>query len=214
MAPRKSDDLHLDLYKADIKRALLALHLKHADEESDLRLMQKPTRGVFAGRNHSAGKLKLVPASGMVQLADPGQPAPSGAVSLGECVTHPSKGTQMVGYILRHCQVPDANNPEKGFITPYWWLRSVADEQEANLEVQVHSVSITHAVEINPKPAAKTAKTSSSSSSFVCEVPVLVNKRAMEAGEELLVYKPASPKRPSIVTVLPEAKRAKSSSSK
>ena len=206
--------MQLDLVKADMKQALLALHLKYADEEDGLRLMVKPTRSVFTARSYAAGKLHLVPASGLIQLGEASQPAPSGAVALGECVTHPTKQSRLTGHILRHSQVPEGKAPTRGFISPYWFLRTVAQEEDANLDVQVHTVTLGRTVAVAAKGGGKTPKHTETKQDFVLEIPVLVNRRALEPNEELLVFKAAAPKRPNAVTVLPEAKRGKSASSK
>lgn len=216
VAPSKNFDLHSDLCKARVKYALLSLHARFADEEAGLRLMQKPTKGVFAGRNFPAGKLRIVPASGMVVLADAAITVPNSAINLGIAMKHPTKGTDIAAHIVRHAQLPQKAG---GFLTPYWFVRSVASEEEANLETQMHTVTVAQSIMFeDTKHVVKRTKSAQQDTvkdqDFTVKVPLLVNSRAIKAGDELLYYKAAAPKRPSTVAVLPDAKRCKAEASK
>ena len=64
------------------------------------------------------------------------------------------------------------------FAVPLWYIFPSEDEEEANMEVQHKKVSVT-------------AGWLKASESNVVEVPVLVNKRALYMGDELIVHRPA-----------------------
>ena len=201
-----------DLCKASVKQALLSLHLQFAPfEERTLRVMQAPKKGVFAGQAAPAGKLKLVPASNQILLAEDGAQVPAGALDLGAVMEHPIKGTALNAHILRHCQLPQA--AVTGFVVPYWLVRSVPSEEEANMEIQTVVVSHTQSTALNPKVGSKAAGKTLDHRETSFHVPLLVNSRALEFGDELLVFKAAPPKRPSTVALLPAQKKSKSSGS-
>jgi hypothetical protein len=198
---------HLEMYtdktRGHIKQALLALHLHHKEEESGLRIMVKPQKGVFAGRNYSAGKLRLVPASPTIMLAPATAPTPAGAIELGVVMQHPTTGKDMVAYILRFVVLPGGKAPP--CVTPYWFVATVDSEEKANLDIQFITVAVKDSVFI----VTKGPKAVSWNEEVKIRIPVFNLKNSVQAGDELLVFKSVKPKYVSAVTVLPPAKRSK-----
>eukprot|EP00972_Heterocapsa_arctica_P089454 13187866-Heterocapsa_arctica.AAC.1 len=111
--------------------------------------MVKPQKGVFAGRNYAAGKLKLVPASPSIMLLPATTPALAGAIELGVVTQHPATGKDMMAYILRDIQLPGGKAQQ--FVAPYWFVATVDQEEKANLEIQYTSVTIKDSVTIVSK---------------------------------------------------------------
>ena len=196
--------MYQDKFKGHIKQALLALHLHHREEESGLRIMVKPQKGVFAGRNYGAGKLRLVPTSPTIMLAPATAPAPTGAIELGVVMQHPTTGKDMVAYILRFVQLPGGKAPP--CVTPYWFVATVDNEEKANLDIQYTTVTVKDSVIIVTKGPKSVP---CNESEVKIRIPVFNLKNPVQAGDELLVFKSAKPKYASAVTVLPPAKRSK-----
>ena len=81
------------------------------------------------------------------------------------------------------------------------------------MEIQTVAVSHTQSTAFNPKVGSKGAGKTMDNSETSFQVPLLVNSRALECGDELLVFKAAPPKRPSTVALLPVPKKSKAASS-
>jgi hypothetical protein len=193
--------MYADKTKGHIKQALLALHLQHKEEESGLRIMVKPQK-VFAGRNYSAGKLRLVPASPSIMLAPATESAPAGSIPLGVVMQHPTTGKDMVAHILRFVTLPGGK--ASPCVTPYWFVATTSSEEKANLDVQFTTVTVKCSVIIVTKgPKAAPCN----ESELKIRIPVFNLKNPAQAGDELLMFQDAKHKYASAVTVLPPAKR-------
>ena len=73
-------------------------------------------------------------------------------------------------------QIPKEN--VEGIVSPFWFVRSVSEEKEANLHWQ--TISITVSLGTN--------------TSDTIRVPIITNKSAVDAGGELTIYKAPTPK--------------------
>ena len=161
--PSNTDAYHETLSKSRIQLAVAMLATKFPPP--NLRVQLKPQTHVFAEGDFLPGNLVLVPETTRISAASTDSDTPIGGY---RCKVQGAAGKE---YML----LPLLS---ENLAVPLSYILTSEDEEEANMEVQRKNVSVT-------------AGWLNASESNVVEVPVLVNKRAVYKGDELIVHRPA-----------------------
>jgi len=164
--PMSTESYQEAITKSRIQIGLAILGQKF--EPPNLRIQIKPCKSLFVEAKFACGKVVLVPETTRINAGPKGSEAPVGGYL---CKI---KDTTQKAY----CLVPLFS---KTFAVPIWCIKTTGDETEANMEVQYKKVSVSNI-----------ASKSTSSDSTEFQLPVLVNTVALEEGQELIVYRPAS----------------------
>ena len=155
-----------------------------ADVES-LRIQQKPYRSVSVTSKIAANKLLLVPESvpSKIVILSDGADAPAGSLTV---------------------DLPDALGNRRAallsqfsddFVVPAWAVRTTDKEAEANMEVVRKKVIVN--LDAKLVSTRSTSKSQSSVAPMTLELPILANTKALNAGDELRVYRPPAVKKAS-----------------
>ena len=165
-----------------------------------LRVQSKPARSVFAESNYNIGKLVLVPETSRISAIKPGACVPTGALEakieeLPENDTTVDHRPSTPAYYL----IPMLSST---FACAAWAVRTTDKEDEATVEITMRKMKVS--TRLSPKVE----------STVTTEIPIIVNKRSMTAGEELLLYrapvpKARPPKRDLTLKLEPPSKSAK-----
>ena len=158
-----STDFQSNTAKCRIMVALEALHAQHTDPQ--VQLISKP-RGIVALAKFAKNKLILVPATNRIAIANPKVSKPANSLDVDNC------------WLL-----PPVFEKDSIEAVPAWFASHTPDESAANMMLT------TMAVEVEVK--SKKGSTANVSAISTINVPVIVNKDAVQVNQELLLYRPA-----------------------
>ena len=144
-------------------KSLITIAFEAANENvSRIRVQTKPAKAIFSESAVAAGKLALIPLTPKIVVTKTVVP---GGLEINSPFDIGDKKIYLQAY---------TNEKE---VVPYWFARIVDDEKEATM------VEKTRIVEIKRGVSKKEAETVS------VAIPVMINKKAIKAGEELTVYR-------------------------
>ena len=159
-----------ELWKGHIKAALGILFA--ASSEHAMQIHKKPTMTVRSTKQYAKGDLLIVPMSRDVHMSKtviPNTPV------VENCFEQ--RGWPVSGYI-KSSQVWPTNEGTESFLSSYWCIRADVDQDNANATVMKQDVSISIAVAAGKHLESKVS------------VPVLVNTKPIEVGDEVVLLKP------------------------
>lgn len=134
-----------------------------------LKIRTQPTKGVVLKDNVDANELRLVPYTNNVVLNGAGSVPTGGSVYVCNAYEHKGKMNSVWLNAPRLNVVEDqgqiANRTSEPFIIPYWLVYQTPDNARGNMVAATVSVDGVH-------------------------IPILTNKCALNAGTELMIYKP------------------------
>jgi len=197
-------------------RIQTALHLvgmavaERIDLTTALALLSKPQRSVKSLMEVKKGQLALTPHSMKIVSVTGKESPPEGSVE----VLFKTGALEVPG---TRFYVPPSCSDE--FLCPAWAVRVTHDQKQANMtwvSTTISDIAVvdTKSIQYNGRLTQKT--NSSESAEYQILIPVLVNSKPLAPSTELLVFRPAPPKKQKSTAVkassllpLPAAKKAK-----
>ena len=177
------DDEVAEFLRMDVRKLLAdAFRMQQPKARVDVKIKGNDTQLVFASGNHPIGQLKLVPFSKAVNVAVEWK-VKYGGLEIKVL------GPEGVTYVATVQQVgigkPDRSKRkplEKTLVAPYWLIRCVQDKNMANMRKATIACIMT------------TAAGDETTSQRVT-LPILQNVKALEEGDELVLFvEPVVPK--------------------
>ena len=149
-----------------IATTLLGLEAKHHSVLQHVKIVLQPSRNVVVTESFGEGKLCLVPSTGMICLRPKDNAIYLGIVDGDEWYLHP------------YFSGPDKDGglKEVSFLSPFWLVRKTSVEEDSNIEIK----GVIPDGGNNPN----------------LKIPLLRNKKALEAGDILVLYVPKVPEAP------------------
>ena len=178
---RASDDPDLlqGMWVGLIKSALRQEFIKNS-MDMHCKVFKQPRVMVKVTKNFEKGNFTLVALSNSVSVM-PSQKAKetSKAISIGQCFTHTKGEVAMLGMVKSHLTFPSktlktdvAVKVNDGFLVAFWACAEHFDANKANCIRKFHDVSVSI--------GTMTKK---------IKVPVIVNTKALKAGDEVIIQK-------------------------
>ncbi|CAE7368193.1 unnamed protein product [Symbiodinium sp. CCMP2456] len=189
-SPLRSEDFSIAVVKGIVFQSM------HEQYETlkvdDLDVFLKPSKNVQVKKSYNINILKLPIATAKVTIAET---VPAGAVQLAVLAVGTSqKGTHRIS-MQAHFQAPKTESSQQGFINPVWLMKSTTDRDEANMELHWTSKS------------ASNQKLTCKSASMI--LPIVRNFVKLEAGDDLVLWRPDTGKTDVIEALEPVTKKAR-----
>ena len=169
---KRNAEFAIQTAKGQVAVALAELHA--AIETPRVTIATKPKRAVMTNICYKKNKLIIVPATTRIVFVKADAPPPSGAVRCN------MEGLdEGFVYLLPLSTV--------SFVEPAWHIATTAERDKANIEVQFAKCTTVFA-------AARQRTSISKDAEHSLDVPIFVNNRDLEQGEELLMYRAVADK--------------------
>ena len=163
--------------KAKISMALFEATSQHADVLPHLKVQAKPCKAVFAGRSFERHSLVLVPSTTRISSSALSKASfPNANVPLGALT---KRGDEPILFSLAPTVTMPKDN-DRGFISPFFFVQVSHTASECNMELHPN---LEGHQELNVPLDQLTIK-----------LPLMRNKRAVKAGDQLIVYREKSDK--------------------
>ena len=177
-------EMLFDIWKGKFLSAMVALVRRNRQLDSSLRLMQKPSKRVFATEAFPKGQLELVPLTNVIVKRKDGSQLPAAAVDLGKVLKEPSTGQflDVEVYLTPKNIEPKAASDTSGccavserspWVAPFWWVQPGG---KANMTIV--------SVAVETRTTLGHGKTMQKD---VVMVPVMQNSKAISKGDELII---------------------------
>ena len=149
-------------------------------KRADLQVLTKPKLAVFAASDIDEGGLALCPMTHKSTVHDSSTTTKVPAAGVRVSCNLPENKTF---FLQPHFVAPRADKPEVGFVEPFWAVRRVGKDsgEEHKVNCYIEYVAVTFAGVVNHN-----AWLERFASKWSVEVPILVNKRKITKGEELV----------------------------
>lgn len=160
--PRTDAGVKIETMKGFIR---LALNAKLGEMKApNVEVQETPKKGVFATNAIAKDDLSLLGWTPYIFVASQGKSPPSGCIALGS-VTLPKEVGGFTAKVALACAPYNSPN----MIVPFWIVQSTEDTAKANMCLRTEKIEMIKGS---------------------LQVPMMQNKRALKAGEELLIYNP------------------------
>ena len=163
-------DVFAAVLKGEITSKMVALYGKSS--EDDLNVLLQPSRAVLADRAFNVGAMKIAPVSVGLIFVSMEKPAPVNALCIGK------SEHQFVNIFLR-----SSNNLTKDpkFVSKFYLIRVEKDSRTTNCEIQAQTFNIKFNGE-----------------DITIKLPMAVNTRKVNSGEEIVMMSPYDPVKPGV----------------
>ena len=121
-----------EVARSRVKVALHDAFIEHSAHEN-VRVREKPSRGVVCKEARRKGEIKFVALTDQVKLMQSGTKAAVDSLCLGPAFEDPEKGS-MDAYISFNPLFACTGTQSHTFVVPYWLVQPTPDEEEANME--------------------------------------------------------------------------------